>query len=224
MLPSLPDSWRRAVGDDWLRPSLDPLRSFLADEYATRTVYPPAKQVFTALELTSPKDVKAVILGQDPYHGPNQAHGLAFSVRPGVRPPASLVNIFKELKTDVGVVAPPGLGDLTPWARHGVLLLNAILTVRAAEPLSHKGKGWETFTNAVLQAVSDGPNPVAFVLWGAHAQKKLPLIDQGRHAVVQSVHPSPLSAKGGFFGSKPFSKVNAALERFGREGVDWSLG
>jgi uracil-DNA glycosylase len=223
MLPSLPDSWRRAVGDAWLRPSLDPLRSFLMDEYATRTVYPPAKQVFTALELTPPESVKAVILGQDPYHGPGQAQGLAFSVRPGIRPPASLVNIFKELKSDSGIVAPPGLGDLTPWAKRGVLLLNAVLTVRDGQPLSHKGKGWETFTDAVLQAVSDGPQPVAFVLWGAHAQKKLPLIDAARHAVVQSAHPSPLSARTGFFGSRPFSRVNEALGKFGREEIDWRL-
>ncbi|HEX8910720.1 MAG TPA: uracil-DNA glycosylase [Humisphaera sp.] len=224
MLPSLPDSWRRAVGDDWLRPSLDPLRAFLEEQYSTRTVYPPAKQVFTALELTPPKDVKAVILGQDPYHGVGQAHGLAFSVRPGVRPPASLNNIFRELKADLGIVAPPGVGDLTPWAKQGVLLLNAVLTVRDGEPLSHKGKGWEQFTDAVLSAVSGGKEPVVFVLWGAHAQKKLPLIDAARHAVVQSVHPSPLSAKGGFFGSRPFSKVNEALRGFGRGEIDWRLG
>ena len=224
MLPSLPDAWRPLVGDDWLRPSLDPLRQFLADEYTTQTVYPPAKQVFTALELTPPKAVKAVILGQDPYHGPNQAHGLAFSVRPGVRPPASLVNIFKELKADLGIVAPPGLGDLTPWARHGVLLLNAVLTVRDGQPLSHKNKGWEQFTDSVIRAVGGGGERVAFVLWGAHAQKKKALIDTGRHAVVESVHPSPLSAKGGFFGSKPFSQVNAALTTFGRDEIDWRLG
>jgi uracil-DNA glycosylase len=212
------------VGDDWLRPSLDPLRQFLTDEYTTQTVYPPAKQIFTALELTPPKAVRAVVLGQDPYHGPNQAHGLAFSVRPGVRPPASLVNIFKELKTDLGIVAPPGLGDLTAWAKHGVLLLNAVLTVRDGQPLSHKNKGWEQFTDAVIRAVGGGGERVAFVLWGAHAQKKKALIDTERHAIIESVHPSPLSAKGGFFGSKPFSQVNAALKSFGRDEVDWRLG
>jgi uracil-DNA glycosylase len=212
------------IGDDWLRPSLDPLRAFLQEEYATQTVYPPARQVFTALELTPPAAVKAVILGQDPYHGPGQAHGLAFSVRPGVKPPASLVNVFKELKADLGIVAPPGLGDLTPWAKQGVLLLNAVLTVRDGQPLSHKGKGWESFTDAVLRAVGGGPNPVAFVLWGAQAQKKRDLIDAGRHAVIESAHPSPLSARTGFFGSKPFSRVNDALRSFGREPVDWRLG
>ena len=224
MLPSLPDAWRPVIGDDWLRPSLDPLRSFLSDEYATRTVYPPAKQVFTALELTPPEAVKAVILGQDPYHGAGQAHGLAFSVRPGVRPPASLGNIFKELKADLGIVAPPGLGDLTAWARQGVLLLNAVLTVRDGQPLSHKGKGWEQFTDAVLRAVGGGRQPVAFVLWGAQAQKKRDLIDAGRHAVIESAHPSPLSARTGFFGSKPFSRVNEALRTFGRQEIDWRLG
>ncbi|MDB5295047.1 MAG: ung [Phycisphaerales bacterium] len=224
MLPSLPDAWRPLVEHDWLRPALDPLRTFLTEEYTTQTVFPPVKQVFTALQLTPPGAVKAVILGQDPYHGAGQAHGLAFSVRPGVRPPASLVNVFKELKSDVGVVAPPGVGDLTPWAKHGVLLLNTVLTVREGQPLSHRGKGWETFTDAVIAAVGGGGERVAFVLWGAQAQKKKGLIDTGRHAVIESVHPSPLSVRGGFYGSKPFSKVNAALTSFGREEVDWRLG
>lgn len=211
------------VGDAWQRPSMDALRAFLMDEYRSRTVYPPAKQVFTALQLTPPQAVKAVIVGQDPYHGPSQAHGLAFSVQPGVRPPASLVNIFKELKSDLGIVAPPGLGDLTPWARQGVLLLNTVLTVRADQPLSHRNRGWEAFTDAVLSAVSDSPQRVAFVLWGAHAQKKVGLIDLKRHEVIQSAHPSPLSARTGFFGSRPFSQINAALASFGREPIDWRL-
>lgn len=224
MLPSLPAAWRPALGDPWSRPTLDPLRRFLEDEYASRTVYPPADELFTALALTPPKAVKVVILGQDPYHQPGQAHGLAFSVPPGEPPAASLRNIFKELKSDVGVLARPGVGDLRPWAAKGVLLLNATLTVRAKEPLSHKGKGWETFTDAVIKAVSDGPERVVFVLWGSHAQKKEALIDATRHAVIKSVHPSPLSANGGFFGSRPFSKVNAALESMGREPMDWTLG
>ena len=224
MLPSLPDAWRKVVGDDWLRPWLDPVRSFLEAEYATQTVYPPAKDVFAALQLTPPTKVKAVVLGQDPYHGAGQAHGLAFSVRPGVRPPASLGNVFKELKSDLGIVVPPGLGDLRPWAEQGVLLLNTVLTVREGQPNAHKGKGWEQFTDAVLSAVSDGPEPVAFVLWGTHAQKKLSLIDAERHAVIKSVHPSPLSVRGGFFGSKPFSRVNEAMKRFGRREIDWRLG
>ena len=163
-------------------------------------------------------------MGQDPYHGAGQAHGLAFSVRPGVRPPASLGNIFKELKTDLGIVASIGSGDLTPWARQGVLLLNAVLTVRDGEPLSHRGKGWERFTDAVLQAVSEGPLPAVFVLWGAQAQKKRTLIDVTRHEVIESAHPSPLSARTGFFGSKPFSRINAALKIWGRSEIDWNLG
>jgi len=162
-----------------------------------------------------------VILGQDPYHGAGQAHGLSFSVQPGVRPPPSLGNIFKELKADLGIAGSTGVGDLSAWARRGVLLLNTVLTVREAEPLSHRGKGWESFTDAILSAVSAGREPVAFVLWGGHAQKKLPLIDANRHAVIQSAHPSPLSAHNGFFGSRPFSRVNEALRRFGRGEIDW---
>jgi uracil-DNA glycosylase len=224
MLPSLPDAWRPLLGDPWSRPTLDPLRRFLDEEYATQTVYPPADQVFTALRLTPPEAVKVVILGQDPYHAPGQAHGLAFSVPPGVVPAASLRNIFKELKADVGVTAPPGVGDLRPWAQHGALLLNAVLTVRAKQPLSHKNRGWETFTDAVIKAVSEKADPVVFILWGSHAQRKEALIDTAKHAVLKGVHPSPLSAKGGFFGSKPFSKANAALEKAGREPMDWTLG
>jgi uracil-DNA glycosylase len=223
MLPSLPEPWRPALERAWLAPSLDPLRTFLTEEYGGRTVYPPRPHLFRALDLTPLQNVKAVILGQDPYHGAGQAHGLAFSVQPGVRPPASLVNIFKELKSDVGITAPPGLGDLSPWAERGVLLLNTVLTVRDAEPLSHRGRGWEIFTDAILQAVNAASSPVAFVLWGAHAQKKLPLIDAARHEVIQSAHPSPLSARTGFFGSRPFSRINDAMKRFGREAIDWRL-
>jgi uracil-DNA glycosylase len=223
MLPSLPESWRPLLSDAWQHPSLDPLRSFLADEYRDRTVYPPRPHLFRALELTPPANVKAVILGQDPYHGAGQAHGLSFSVLPGVRPPPSLGNIFKELKSDLGITAPPGLGDLSPWAERGVLLLNTVLTVRDAEPLSHRGRGWEAFTDAILRVVSELENPMAFVLWGSHAQKKLPLIDALRHEVIQSAHPSPLSARNGFFGSKPFSRINAAMKRFGRDEIDWRL-
>ena len=220
----LPDAWSSRLADVWRGPATDGLRAFLMDEYAARAVYPPARQLFTALELTPPDAVKAVILGQDPYHGAGQAHGLAFSVRPGVRPPASLGNIFKELKTDLGIVAPPGSGDLTPWARQGVLLLNAVLTVRDGEPLSHRGKGWERFTDAVLQAVSEGPRPAVFVLWGAQAQKKRTLIDVTRHEIIESAHPSPLSARTGFFGSKPFSRINEALKVWGRSEINWHLG
>jgi uracil-DNA glycosylase len=163
-----------------------------------------------------------MILGQDPYHDDNQAHGLAFSVRPGIKPPPSLVNIYKELRSDVGFRIPNN-GCLVPWTQQGVLLLNAVLTVRAHQPASHKGKGWETFTDAVLRKVNEKDSPVVFVLWGAYAQKKLSLIDTTRHTVVQSVHPSPLSARNGFFGSKPFSQINAALQAARKPPIDWQL-
>jgi uracil-DNA glycosylase len=185
-------------------------------------VYPAEPEVFNALKLTPFDAVKVVILGQDPYHGAGQAHGLAFSVRPGVTPPPSLRNIFKELQTDVGCPRPAA-GSLEPWARQGVLLLNAVLTVRAGQPNSHRGKGWERFTDAAVAAVGHKPDPVVFVLWGAPAQKKVPLIDTGRHVIVKSPHPSPLSAKTGFFGSRPFSAVNRALKAAGRGPIDWCL-
>ena len=219
----LPECWHPQLRDAWQHASLDPLRSFLTGEYAARIVYPARPHVFNALSLTPPAHVRVVILGQDPYHGAGQAHGLAFSVQPGVKPPPSLGNIFKELKADVGLAAAPGAGDLSAWARQGVLLLNTVLTVRESEPLSHRGKGWESFTDAILQAVSAGPEPVAFVLWGGQAQKKLPLIDVGRHAVIQSAHPSPLSAHHGFFGSRPFSRINETLRKSGRGEIDWRL-
>lgn len=223
MLPPIPESWRLLLEQDWRAPALDGLRTFVAAEYETQTVYPPAENVFAALALTPPQTVKAVVLGQDPYHGEGQAHGLAFSVRPGVRPPASLGNIFKELREDVGVVVPAGIGDLTPWATQGVLLLNTILTVRQATPLSHKGRGWEAFTDVILRRISGSDQRVVFVLWGAQAQKKRELIDASRHAVIESAHPSPLSARAGFFGSRPFSRINAALAGFGRDAIDWRL-
>lgn len=219
----LPSAWESVVGNCWRSSTCQQLRTFLDDEYAQTTVFPPAGHLFTALELTPPEAVKAVILGQDPYHGQGQAHGLSFSVQAGVKTPASLNNIYKELQSDLGLSVPKGTGDLTPWARQGVLLLNAVLTVREAQPLSHKGKGWEMFTDAILRAMNDGPHRVAFVLWGAHAQKKRDLVDTTRHAVIESAHPSPLSARTGFFGSKPFSRVNAALKAFGREPIDWRL-
>lgn len=198
------------------------LQTFVAAERARATVYPPAPEVFRALHLTPYADTKVVILGQDPYHGPNQAHGLCFSVRRGVPPPPSLVNIRKELKSDLGIDAPPH-GNLEAWATQGVLLLNASLTVRAGQAGSHAGKGWETFTDAVLRAVDDKPETVVFILWGSFARKKKALIDVGRHVVIESAHPSPLSAHSGFFGSRPFSRANAALVKAGRDPVDWSI-
>ena len=164
-----------------------------------------------------------VILGQDPYHGEGQAHGLCFSVKPGVRPPPSLINIYKELQSDLGI-APPSHGNLEAWARQGVLLLNAVLTVEAGLAASHQGKGWERFTDAVIRLVNDQPRPVVFILWGSYAQKKAAFVDRTRHLVLASAHPSPLSAHNGFFGSRPFSKANAFLVAQGQEPIDWDLG
>ncbi|HEY1378068.1 MAG TPA: uracil-DNA glycosylase, partial [Gemmataceae bacterium] len=218
----LPASWRPVLGDQLRQPSYHKLTEFLERERDEYTVFPPEPDVFNALKLTPFDEVKVVILGQDPYHDDGQAHGLAFSVRPGVTPPPSLRNIFKELRDDVGCPKPAN-GNLEPWANQGVLLLNTVLTVRAHQPHSHRGKGWEKFTDAAIEAVGAKDDPVVFVLWGAPAQKKTPLIDTSRHTVLKSPHPSPLSAKSGFFGSRPFSAVNAALEASGRDPIDWCL-
>lgn len=220
-LPPLPDGWPR-LAEERSRPYFRELESFVAREYDDAVVYPPAPQVFEALALTPFRSVKVVLLGQDPYHGPGQAHGLAFSVLPGVAPPPSLRNLFKELVADVGVPKPAD-GYLAPWARRGVLLLNAVLTVRAGEPASHAGAGWERFTDAVIERVNAKRSAVVFLLLGSHAQKKGQGVDRSRHTVIEAPHPSPLSAKRGFFGSRIFSRANAALEAAGREGVDWSL-
>jgi uracil-DNA glycosylase len=218
----LPASWKSALANEIKQPYFEALDRFVTEERKAHTVYPPEGEVFTALRLTPYSDVSVFILGQDPYHDDNQAHGLAFSVRPGVTPPPSLKNIFKELKTDAGFRIPNN-GYLAPWAEQGVLLLNAVLTVRAHEANSHKNKGWETFTDAVLRAVSARPDPVVFVLWGGYARKKAGLIDTRRHVIIESAHPSPLSARSGFFGSRPFSKINAALRDAGKREVDWQL-
>ena len=215
---------------DWnpiLRAELDAdyfkdLQRFVAQERGRGRVYPPSDEVFAALHLTPYASVKVLILGQDPYHGPNQAHGLCFSVRPGVARPPSLENIFAELENDVGV-KPPDHGCLDGWARQGVLLLNATLTVRSGQAASHQGKGWERFTDAVIEAVNRKTERVVFVLWGASARKKKGLIDTSRHVIIESAHPSPLSAHNGFFGSRPFSRANAALVAAGREPIDWSI-
>jgi uracil-DNA glycosylase len=218
----LPKSWRPHLDAELEKPYFGALRRFVDGERRAHTVYPPEDEVFAALALTPYERVKVMILGQDPYHGPGQAHGLAFSVRPGVAPPPSLRNIFRELRDELGCPVPRD-GSLVPWAEQGVLLLNAVLTVRAGEPNSHKGKGWETFTDAVIRAVNARPERVVFVLWGGYAAKKEALIDTRRHAVLKSAHPSPLSAKRGFFGSRPFTQVNAALEDAGQVPVDWCL-
>lgn len=198
------------------------LQQFVAEERARGPVYPAPDEVFAALHLTPYETVKVLILGQDPYHGAGQAHGLCFSVRKGVRPPPSLENIFTELRDDLGI-DPPGHGCLDAWARQGVLLLNATLTVRARAAASHQGKGWERFTDAVIEAVNAKPERVVFILWGASARKKRALVDTSRHVVIESAHPSPLSARNGFFGSRPFSRANAALVEAGRNPVDWHL-
>jgi uracil-DNA glycosylase len=217
----LPPSWREVLADEFDKPYFRKLEEFVAKERKEHTVFPPAEDVFNALKLTPYEKVKVLLLGQDPYHDDGQAHGLCFSVRPGVKPRPSLVNIFKELYDDLGFPVPDN-GDLTEWAKRGVLLLNAVLTVRAHQPNSHKDRGWETFTDAVIRALNDRPDPVVFLLWGAYAQKKQELIDTRRHEVLTAAHPSPLSSKG-FFGSKPFSKANAALEKLGQQRIDWQL-
>jgi uracil-DNA glycosylase len=222
MLPPLPPSWKRVLAEEVEKPYFQKLQEFLDEERRTHTVFPPQDEVFSALEHTPHERANVLILGQDPYHDEGQAHGMAFSVKPGVPLPPSLVNIFKELHSDFGCRVPNN-GYLVPWADQGVLLLNAVLTVRAHSPNSHKSKGWEKFTDAVIRAVSDKEDPVVFVLWGGYAQKKMKLIDAGRHLVLGSAHPSPLSARSGFFGSKPFSKINAALRANGKPEIDWQL-
>jgi uracil-DNA glycosylase len=222
MLVDLPPSWQAVLADDLAQPYFAGLAEFVDGERARHTVYPPEPDVFNALKLTPYESVRVLVVGQDPYHGPGQAHGLAFSVRPGITPPPSLRNIFRELRDDLGCAMPDN-GYLAPWAEQGVLLLNTVLTVRAHTPNSHKGKGWERFTDAVIRRVSERAEPVVFVLWGGHAQKKLGLIDDSRHAIVQSAHPSPLSARNGFLGSRPFSKINAALRSWGQPPIRWQL-
>jgi uracil-DNA glycosylase len=217
----LPPDWQKALAAEFEKPYFAKLEQFVAEERTNQQVFPPEADMFNAFKHTPFKAVKVLLLGQDPYHDDGQAHGLCFSVKPGVKPPPSLVNIFKELESDVGAT-PPGHGHLTAWADRGVMLLNAVLTVRAHEPASHKDHGWETFTDAVIKALNDRPDPVVFLLWGAYAQKKQDLIDAKKHRVLTAAHPSPLSAKK-FFGSKPFSQANKALKELGKEPIDWQL-
>ncbi|MFD0528413.1 uracil-DNA glycosylase [Kitasatospora arboriphila] len=217
----LPESWQDVLADEVGKPYFAQLAAFVVGERAEHQVFPPSGQEFSALEATPYDKVRVLVLGQDPYHDDGQAHGMSFSVLPGTKTPPSLRNIFKELDADLGIPAPDN-GYLMHWAEQGVLLLNAVLTVRAHEANSHKAKGWEKFTDAVIRAVSEREEPCVFVLWGNYAKKKLPLIDTDRHVVVQGAHPSPLSAKL-FFGSKPFSQIDAALEGFGAEPIDWKI-
>lgn len=214
--------WNPLLRDQFDQPYWKQLQEFVATERAAHSVYPPADDVFAALHLTPYADTRVVILGQDPYHGPRQAHGLCFSVRPGVRIPPSLANIHKELHDDLGLPIPDH-GNLERWARNGVLLLNATLTVRAGQAGSHQKHGWETFTDHVIEVVAAKTEMVVFLLWGNSARRKRALIDTTRHHVIESAHPSPLSAHNGFFGSKPFSRANAALVAAGRAPVDWDL-
>ena len=218
----LPSAWRAVLADAVRAESFRGLADFLDCEYRTEQVFPPREDLFTAFRLTGPDRVKVVILGQDPYHDDGQAHGLAFSVRDGVRPPPSLRNIFKELHADLGLDIPSS-GLLTGWAEQGVLLLNTVLTVRAHQPGSHRRHGWEQFTDAVISRLSETAPHLIFVLWGAPAQSKLPLIDREKHTVICSAHPSPLSAHRGFFGSRPFSAVNSDLAAHGMSPIDWEL-
>ena len=214
--------WNPVLRGELDQPYWPELQRFVATERTRHTVYPAEDQVFAALHLTPLAEVKVLILGQDPYHGPGQAHGLCFSVRAGTPPPPSLQNIFTELHDDLGIERPT-TGDLTPWARQGVLLLNATLTVRAHQAASHQGKGWETFTDQVIRAVNDKTDTVVFILWGNSARRKKVLVDADRHVIIESPHPSPLSAHRGFFGSHPFSRANEALVAAGRDPVDWRL-
>jgi uracil-DNA glycosylase len=222
MTPLLPTSWQPILTEETDKPYYHKLQTFLAEERLTHTVFPPEPEVFTALATTPYERVSVLLLGQDPYHDDNQAHGLCFSVRPGVAIPPSLVNIFKELRDDLGCRIPNN-GYLLHWAEQGILMLNAVLTVRAHEPNSHKNKGWEQFTDTIIRRVSAKSDRVIFVLWGGYAGKKLALIDTGRHAVIQSAHPSPLSARNGFFGSRPFSRINAELRAAGKPEIDWQI-
>lgn len=214
--------WNPVLRGEFEQDYWRPLQQFVAHERTVATVYPPPDEVFAALHLTPYAATRVVILGQDPYHGPRQAHGLCFSVRRGVALPPSLANIYTELRADLGI-EPPAHGNLEAWARQGVLLLNTCLTVRAGQAGSHHGKGWEQFTDQVIRAVDAKPHPVVFVLWGAAARRKKALLDLSRHVVIESAHPSPLSAHNGFFGSKPFSRTNAALTAAGLAPIDWSL-
>jgi uracil-DNA glycosylase len=214
--------WNPLLRGEFDKPYWAALQDFVRTERENHVVYPPHADVFAAIHLTSYADTRVMILGQDPYHGPNQAHGLCFSVRRGVPVPPSLANVHKELQSDLGI-APPRHGNLEHWAANGVLLLNTTLTVRAGQAASHQGKGWETFTDQVIRVVNEKMDPVVFILWGAAARKKKILIDTDRHAIVESAHPSPLSAHNGFVGSKPFSATNDALISRGRQPIDWRL-
>ncbi|HEX4959059.1 MAG TPA: uracil-DNA glycosylase [Lacibacter sp.] len=216
--------WKQALKQEFSKPYFQQVVTFLKTEkLQNKVIYPPGSLIFNAFDQTPFDKVKVVLLGQDPYHGPGQAHGLCFSVADGVQPPPSLINIYKEIETDIGVGMSPRYGNLTKWAQQGVLLLNAFLTVRANEPASHSKIGWEEFTNAVIKKISDDKRGVVFLLWGKFAQEKQVLIDETRHYVLKAAHPSPFSADKGFFGCRHFSKTNTLLMQQGLEPIDWKL-
>lgn len=219
----LEDSWKQALAPEFSSPYMAKLKDFLKGEMAAgKWIFPKGAEYFRAMDLTPLENVKVVILGQDPYHGDGQAHGLCFSVQPGVRIPPSLVNIYKELQSDLGI-PPARHGFLESWAKQGVLLLNSVLTVERGRAASHQGQGWEKFTDAVIRQVNELDHPVVFMLWGSYAQKKASFVDTRKHLVLKSPHPSPLSAHNGFFGSKHFSKANAFLRENGLAEIDWRL-
>ncbi|MBQ5419886.1 MAG: uracil-DNA glycosylase [Selenomonas sp.] len=216
------NDWAGLLDDELKQPYYQELRQFLISEYRSRQIFPDMYAIFNALHYTSYADTKVVILGQDPYHGDGQAHGLSFSVLPGIEPPPSLLNIFQELSTDLGCTIPNN-GCLKPWAEQGVLLLNTVLTVRAHQAGSHQGKGWEHFTDKIINLLNEREKPLAFILWGAPARRKKAMITNPQHFIVESPHPSPLSAYRGFFGSRPFSRVNEFLQRTGQSQINWQL-
>jgi uracil-DNA glycosylase len=218
----LKNDWAPLLHGEFEKPYYQHLHKTLRDEYQTQVIYPNQDDIYNALHLTSFKNTKVVIIGQDPYHGPGQAHGLSFSVKPGVGIPPSLKNIYKELQSDTRFFIP-NHGSLEEWTKQGVLLLNAVLTVRAGQPNSHKALGWEMFTDKVIEALNDRATPVVFILWGRFAQQKEQLITSSKHLIIKSPHPSPFSANKGFFGSKPFSTTNAFLQKIGSEEIDWQI-
>ena len=219
---AIQNDWLEAVGEEFKKPYYKELYEFVKEEYTTATVYPPSDDIFNALHLTALKDVKVLVLGQDPYHGANQAHGLSFSVLPGQRIPPSLRNIYQELHDDLGCYIPNN-GYLEKWAKQGVLMLNTVLTVRAHKPNSHQGKGWEHFTDAIIEAVNKEDRPIVYLLWGRPAQSKIPMLNNPKHLILKAPHPSPYSADRGFFGCRHFSQANEFLKANGQEPIDWQI-
>lgn len=222
MMVFIGNDWDHALKDEFQKPYYLELRDFLKKEYFSKTIYPPMHDIFNALKYTSYKDTKVVILGQDPYHGFGQAHGLCFSVKEGTPPPPSLKNIFKELNNELGIAEPP-TGELIGWARQGVLLLNTTLTVRESSPQSHKGRGWEILTDKIIELINNKETPVVFMLWGANARAKKSIITNKNHLILECAHPSPLSAYNGFFGCKHFSAANQILLSSGQTPIDWNI-